>query len=267
MEGARFFSGFSDLLALVGRSDAAFDQFFGHGYAPECIMVPWEAVDLQALIDRHGASKVARYGYGLLAALLVIVTTLHCLNAVYYSFQGEWFRLISAGEDTVVIRDRHGKGLVMNAPNGTIDQKEPFTVTYAGKGVYGAWDRSTFGYMLNSTDGSSVPPKTPGLSISGEDNSPSEKLSASQLEELVLVQRLQAQLGKGNPIISHIGLGILGLLVLLLGVGLICYPDKFWAMQTARIVIGGEPTDYALFMNRVSGVIAVILAFVLPLAR
>lgn len=78
---------------------------------------------------------------------------------------------------------------------------------------------------------------------------------------------LRAQLGKGNPIISHIGLGILGLLVLLLGVWLICYPEKFWAMQTARIVIGGKPTDYALHMNRVSGVIVVILAFVLPLAR
>jgi hypothetical protein len=224
---------------------------------------------MQALIDRYGASRVARYGYGLLAALLVLFTILHCLNAVYYSFRGERLRLVSAGEDAVVLRDGQGRDLTMETPHGPIGTWGDFSITYAGQRISGAMDENTFDYVYHFSDGSSAPMPMVTASFVGqtESDDPLSEFSALQREEVALVERLQSLMDGGNPIPSQIGWGVLGLLLLLLGVGMICYPEKFWRMQTALTVDGGEPTDFALFGNRASGVLFLIFAFILPLAH
>ena len=46
---------------------------------------------------------------------------------------------------------------------------------------------------------------------------------------------------------------LLGLAIIGMGVAYIAFPEKFWRWQHWLTVEGGEPTDFALFANRLGG--------------
>lgn len=52
---------------------------------------------------------------------------------------------------------------------------------------------------------------------------------------------------------------LMPMLLNLFSFGLIIYPDSFWRMQHMFSVIGGEPTDFALWSNVIGGAFAIIM--------
>jgi len=42
------------------------------------------------------------------------------------------------------------------------------------------------------------------------------------------------------------------------------YPEKMWRIGHFLSVHGGEPTEFAIFMNQLSGFVIIVMAFIIP---
>ena len=215
-------------------------------------------------IERHGNSKVFRRGYCLLAVLLVSIVIVHCYSLSHFTFNGERLVLSKIGKDFVVMTDRSGNDAELRGPYELHLTGESNMLMYQNRETICTVDwEETGGYIYHFSDGSSL--TEPMLIISFDDiDSPIDRMSDIQRGEYELINRMRSYLQNGSPVWNAVWSGLLALVILLLGVGIFCYPDAVWKLNTMFTVRGGEPTEWALFINQLSGIVSIIMAFIIP---
>lgn len=83
-----------------------------------------------------------------------------------------------------------------------------------------------------------------------------------QASEKLLISKLLDYYNNSKPIGIYICYDFFGLLLLLMGTGLFFYPESFWRFQMMFTVRNGEPTDWAIFSNKIAGVLLVIMIYI-----
>ena len=149
----------------------------------------------------------------------------------------------------------NGKTLTVNTVEKTIRD---------GRHLYHYTLSEDNGITITYPDGSVYPDKTSatGMIIIGGEYG-IEDTNSPYLSGWVLVNSLEKAVGK-NPTF-HVGFFLLGLI--LVGLGLFNYLDPETAIYLRHMwwFKDAEPTDYAIWMTRVSGIIAIISGAILVL--
>ena len=149
----------------------------------------------------------------------------------------------------------NGKTLTVNTVEQTVDD---------GRYIYRYTVSENGGITITYPDGSIYPDNTSGLGeiiINGENGM--EDTNSRYLSGWVLVNSLEKAVGKKATF--HVGYFLLGLL--LAGLGLFHYlaPETAIYWKHMWWFKDAEPTDYAIWMTRFSGIVAIIAGVIFVL--
>lgn len=208
-------------------------------------------------------SNIFKLVYCILATLYVIITVIIYNTYRTYDYKGQKFRVISASETEVVSEDRNGNRLVLTANTSDLVKyfEQDYTISYLDEIIlYKSSikeDRRTFTY----SDGSQTTEKGISRFFINNKERLDVRLSESQLAERELIYTLNDYCLEFKELGLYILVDFSGLLLLLCGVGSFLYPEKFWRFEHFLDVIGGEPTDFAIFMNKLGGIVLIIFSY------
>ena len=216
------------------------------------------------LEEKFGRRRLLLVCFGVLAVLFIFLTI--ALNASYrrYDFQGTILRLVSVDHFNGVVEmvDEYGNRLSM-----TIHQSHnPFAIeiviSYLDKAITRTSLDGFFGSPAYTfSDGSQI--TIPAWIVTFSDGSTNlPALSQTQQAEMDLMGRLRDYYHDYRSVWLYVWYTAIGLVVLLIGLGEIFYPERFWRIRTYWSVRGGEPTDFAISMHQLSGVILIIAVYI-----
>ena len=212
-------------------------------------------------VERHGGGKVFKWGFCLLAVVLIAVITMQYVFSTHYMFEGKRLTLSSIGTESVVMVDGQGNEARFTGPSELQLSGGMNTVSYLGRTFSRMVDwNETRGYRYDFSDGtSSIDPILTQTFGEGDD-----ALTPLQRDESNLIDRMGRYLADGHSIWIAIGRLFAALLALVLGVAMFAFPEALWKLDTLFTVRGGEPTEWALFSNQIGGILMIMLAFVIP---
>lgn len=215
---------------------------------------------MNKITRKYGKRRIFLICYCFFSLLLIaeILILFNLYNTMQY--KGNTLRVEEVHSDGVVMRDQNENTLTLAAITQSDDEfawqqtiqylTETITYRYAP----GADSRYIF------SDGSTY--TEPWIQVSHDDESQDDSLSPLQTEEKQLVNRLRDYFLDYQGAGLYAGLALVGLVLLLLAHGVFFYPEVFWHLQTALSVRGGEPTDFYLFMNKLSSFFILAMVYI-----
>lgn len=216
---------------------------------------------MEEIYDKYGKKKV----YTVIAILLIIanIITIIGLYKVKTSFAvyNVKFRYISHRNGIIIYKDNENNEVVINAGNyrnyGFISPLgSEYEIRYKDKVI------NVVSSYLN------IPEIT--ITISNGDeyretlNYPISTYDQYGPLEVKLVHGLNSTYYYASQKSAYVFLEIFIALIILLGLASIMYPEKMWRIEHFLSVHGGEPTEFAIFMNQLSGFIIIVMAFIIP---
>ena len=215
-------------------------------------------------IERHGGGKVFWWLFGALATVLILCIVIHGRIATASVVGGATLRLTKVSEEGVVMTDGAGNEAVMTGAADLHVSGGAHEYHYLDRQMSCVVDWPQSGdYIYTFSNGTQKNVSQMILGFGGSAND-GFATSALQREEYALMQKMQNYMRDGNPLRHYIWQGLLGLLLLALGAAMVCFPRAVWQLNTMFTVIGGEPTDWALFGNRAAGFMLIAMAFAVP---
>ena len=256
-----------------------FNKAFGHNFHNQG---PTQS-PLDKKIDKIGRAKLFWICYGVTIVLLIIVMVItyraHTFQSYVFNETSLRVTSVSPGRGRVKMRDRDGNVLTMTravineddlsrlfgGPNEFVIQYMGSTMTYVIRRDADNARYRVFSFSDGSEAMAFMPPpvRSPGTEL--DDRYILTFKTDLQQEEAALfvwlINHLNAQLSAGYYAVPV----LLGLVIMPVALGLFLYTEAFWRFSMMFTVIGGEPTQDALFIRRVGGVILMIIVFGFPL--
>jgi len=211
---------------------------------------------LENAMDKFGAGRVFWCIFAVLAALIIIIAVAGARTSQRVEFMGNTLRIVSVQRGTgLTMTDQNGETLTMTL---RIDPSSftTYTINYLGK-TFSYRSLSDHDYRFSCGHQFIVSFHSARIVPVG--------LTAQQQAEANILRSLRIIHHNHTPLHSVIGNTLLGLAILAFGVAELLFPEAFWKLRHIFSVRGGEPTDFALFMHRLSGVMIVVIAFVFAL--
>lgn len=179
-----------------------------------------------------------------------------------FTHDGEKFKLVSKNENVMVMKDSCKNRLVMTDTTLPSDNHYGinivrFNVTYNGKTIY--YDGSEIinkGSIITMSNGEKYVSEFPYVTVDDRDYRPLE---------VQLISKVIQMNNEDPKLLDYIAPFILTCIFVFIGLGLIIYPEEIWEFQNMFNVVGGEPTDWAIFSNKLSGCIIIIIAEIYPI--
>lgn len=217
---------------------------------------------LKFIEDRKRIYKISLIGLTIILFLIIGIT-----NRINKSFSIGDRKFTYTGKDLYSsqdysFKDDQGKALIVDVEEfGTRHSTlaDRYKVDYDDKTIYS--DSTKLfeeGWEIKVSDGSIHRKDISSLS---RDNW-QFKEEVFDLQLIDGIERVVAYKSTSSPFLTAL-IGIVGLALGLLN---LIYPDKVWQFNYFLSVKDGEPTDLALIMNRLAGIILIVLSlFVFPL--
>lgn len=221
---------------------------------------------MEYLYEKYGKKKIY-IGTAILLVIINIITvfTLYQAN-ISFTIDGQKFKYISEDENTILFRDRE-ENLVtitiedenINFPAYVTIIADKYQIEYKDKIIkvdYSNWMSEEGRGIITLSDGSEY---KQGITINfGEKNQHGEPPHF----DMQLVRNLNSAYDVANS--EYYSVFILTIPLILLGLAEIMYPEKMWRFSHRLHVRGGEPTEWAIFSNKLGGVIMIGMALLLP---
>lgn len=218
---------------------------------------------MEELFEKQGKKKVFLICWISLTVILVFSIFVSYFTFLKYDYKGTRLKLISVTRSNVVMEDSDGNRLTMEAERDYYSgvMFNSYTVNYRDELMeYNNGYNELHEVRYVFSDGSEWIGDFIYISINNE-SPPYDDFTELQHAEKALFDRLIAYFSGEKSGGVHAGVCISGMLLLFLGTSSFIFPEKYWQLQTFLSVKNGEPTELALFLNRVAGVLYVILAF------
>ena len=219
---------------------------------------------LEKICEKYGKAKA----YWALACFLIIFNIFILImvnnSRCSFTYDGEKFKLVSKNENVMAMEDSHKNRLVMTDTTLPSDNNYGinivrFNVTYNGRTIsYDGSDMVNKGSIITMSNGEEYVSEFPYVYVSIDDRD-------YRPLEVQLISKV-IQMNNEDPKFSDYILPfIITCISVFMGLGLIIYPEEIWEFQNMCNVVGGEPTDWAIFSNKFGGWIIIIIAEIYPI--
>ncbi len=195
--------------------------------------------------------------FGVLMLLLIALLIVFFRDNTSITYQGRRLTLVRTGD---------GNSVTMADSEGELLQWKGYSsggFAYRGEKVAISFNAPGGGAVFTFSDGSVETLQGRGergkiadyggLYISG--------LTPERKSEVWAVRKLAAMGIYHYSVGRNILAGLFGSLFLLVGCSRLFYPEAWWRMQVSLVVVGGEPTDWAILSGRIFGVMIVAFVF------
>jgi hypothetical protein len=219
---------------------------------------------LEHLYEKHGKKKIY-----IVLALVLIVLNFIIINITYqvktrFSIKGEKFKYVSSTQNEILFKDSGDNKVIVTIDNSLM-ASVPFQfgtkarIEYKDKIIiFDSSDWQKTGEVITLSDGSTF---KRGIITVVVDN---DYRTKPQLpDDVQLVDNIRDVYGfvKEYNIFWFV---LLTIPLILLGLVSLIYPEEVWRFQHMMHVNGGEPTDWAIFSNKLGGIFFIGLGLLLP---
>lgn len=208
-------------------------------------------------------SDIFKLVFCVLAAVYVIITVILYNTYRTYEYKGHRLRVVTVNDTEVVMKDENGYKLVLTA--NTVEKAIPFehdyTINYRDETIRHIESFEIDGSVFTYSDGSQVTERGYVRMFSGNEEILNVRLTETQLAERELFYKLNDYYMEYKELGVYILVDFFGLALLFCGIGAFLYPEKLWRFNHFLDVIGGEPTDFAIITNKLSGIGLTILSY------
>ena len=217
---------------------------------------------LKLIEDKKKIYKISLIGLSIILFLIIGVT-----NYINKSFSIGDRKFTYRAKDLYSsqdysFEDDQGRALIVDVEefgNRHNSLGDKYKVEYLDKTIYSD-SRDIFegGWEIKTSDGTIY---RKGIASLSRDNW-QFKEDHFDLQLIDGIERVVSYKSTSSPFLT----GLIGIIGLALGLFNIIYPEKVWQFNYFLSVKDGEPTDLALIMNRLAGIILIVLSlFVFPL--
>lgn len=219
---------------------------------------------LENLYKRYGKNKVYMIIVCILTFLSVVIVTVTRQVNMGFSIEGQRFKYVSHTDRIILLKDQGNNKVVVTIDN-SVDAHALFSIgtkyqiEYKDKIIKG--DNSDWmnkGEVITLSDGSEYINEL--ITVSTNYSYGDRPAISFDVQLVNGIKSVYDFAKSGNFFL------VLLLTIPLMFVGLVgvIYPDKVWQLKHMLDVYGGEPTEWALFMNRLGGVLLVAFALLFP---
>ena len=213
---------------------------------------------------KNGKGVYFFVSFVILVALLIFATFLRDASYRRIDFDGETLRLTGVTGNRVRMIDSAGNAAVLTLAaggiqNGTIAPISLY-LTYNNKNI--SRTRGNFYTFSDGTHWEARLGTSAGFSDGGGTASPLPISSQNQAERNLLHQMLNFHT-QNRTIGFYIMIIFFASVIGLMGLVAIFFPTRLWRFRTFWYVHGGEPTDFYIFSNILSGLLFILIAFAL----
>lgn len=218
---------------------------------------------IEQIYDKYGKKKVY-----IAIAILLIIANIITIIGLYkartsFTIYNVKFRYVSRKNGTIIYKDHENNEVVINTNNyrnyGFISPMgSEYEIRYKDKVIHvvtSYLNKPEITITVSNGEEYKEEVFTYPISTYGQYGS----------FEVKLVHGLNSTYYYASQKFAYIFLEIFIALIIFLGLASIMYPEKMWRLQHFLSVHGGEPTEFAIFMNQLSGVIIIIVAFIIPI--
>jgi len=198
-----------------------------------------------------------------LLALVILMSFAIYQSYSHYIYKGNRLKIMSVTENSVIMEDENGNDLRFTAdmtPGNPVDGS--YEVRYLDDVIKYSVNFENDACTFTFSDQSIY--VKPAINVIVDDNDPDmQNLNSTQIAERDLIYKLIGYYeNQSNIVAGLVWAAILGCVLFLLGLLFLAFPEKAWAIRNIFNVIGGEPTDFAIFVYRVSGLIFILGPFI-----
>lgn len=211
-------------------------------------------------LKRLGRKKIFFIVTGIL--MVIHLVTLFVVTDINKSFklEGERFRYLSEEDDLIVFKDRQG-----NLLKAIIEDKNPPLPPDAMFNKY----RLVYMDQTVGIDYSDWLHGDVVISLANQEEYRYEYLSfhyyppSNAPKEIKMINKFEETYSfiTAKPLAAS---PFFGLFFILMGLGLVIYPERVWRFQHMFTVEGGQATEWAIFSNRLVGFILAFIGTLLP---
>ena len=187
------------------------------------------------------------------------------INQKHHDFDGRKLTLKSLTDEAVMMVDDEGNEASLTGPSDLYIDGGSQIVQYMKRKIQCTidWnDSGNFLYTFSDDTTLTLPPQQ--VSLAQTDIAEAYDLTPLQNEELYLITKMQLLLNKGSTLPVILWKGLVSLVVLLIGMAMLCFPEASWKISTFLIVHDGEPTGWAITSSCLSGAVLIVASFVIP---
>jgi hypothetical protein len=215
---------------------------------------------VKSLYEKFGKGRIYLIIAIMLIALSIIVMTIIYQVKISFSIDGQRFKYSSRAYNQIIFKDSDGNKVTVSIDDSVRSPLTPshiagkYQVEYKDKII--KYDSSNFSNKretITCSDGKEYIYTMPDY-----DSIPSFSYDV----QLVSYINYVYDFIENNDFILRL---LVIIPLIFLGLAGVMYPDKIWRAQNILRVRGGEPTGFALSMNRLIGVFLIILAELTPL--
>ncbi len=229
------------------------------------IKISKERYILEHLYDKYGRKKIYIILSLILIVLNIIMAAVIYQAKIRFSIDGLKFKYISQKENSILFKDNKGDNAIISIDSSVQSYTHSsigakYKIEYKDKVILvDSSDLIKSGEVITLSDGSHYTRQFITVEVGSSD----DKYSSLPFDVQLVnnVNKVYAFI-KDTGIFSVL---ILTIPLIFLGIGSLIYPEKVWRFQHCLSVSGGEPTEWAIFSNKVGGAFLIGLAVVLPI--
>ncbi|MDR2909331.1 MAG: hypothetical protein LBU86_05565 [Oscillospiraceae bacterium] len=192
--------------------------------------------------------------------LLIAIVAIRYESSHTYAYNGNVLSVASSDRYTLIMTDREDRELFMELDPSFIYPDIKSDITYLDEAIGYEQNLERGEIVYSFSDGKSFSLPITSL-IPGMEGLAGAGLSKNQSAQAELIHALLAIHDLGRDSVGYFSFCLFGLLFLLFGCGLFFYPYKFWRIQHALLVDGGEPTRAAVICNKAGGIIIAVFVY------
>lgn len=219
---------------------------------------------MRKLYKRYGKIKTYIFSAILIFILLLAISGCSQYMAGLFRWEGLTFKLIEQHNQGSIFKDQHGNLLEATIESGQLNSHLLLLhLNYLDKAI--TYDSLDFdeGIMITLSDGTIYQDTFFSISTNGSINE--GVVDSSTPTEVILVNKvlkiMQNSLSKTTLFIFY----SFSLLLILVGLMNIIYPEVSWKIKYFMDVDGGEPSEYYIISAKVTGCLLIGFALLMPI--
>ncbi|SHK43099.1 hypothetical protein [Paramaledivibacter caminithermalis] len=219
---------------------------------------------LEQLYDKYGKRKIYLAIAFLIIVLNILILTITYQSKIKFTIDGQGFKYISHSDENIIFQDKEGNEVLV-----TIDLSHSgytfssiagkYEIKYKDKTIkYDSSDWNNKGCFITLSDGRKY--KQNFIRINVGEVSQADKFIPFDVQLVNNIEEVYDFIDGNFMIVIF----IFSIPLIFFGLAGIMYPERIWDFQHILDVSGGEPTNFAIMLNVIGGILVIGFALLNP---